>query len=198
MLKRFFYLITPILFLMSCEKAEVINEGVLLENDYIETDINGNMVRFDAFRFGLDQSYFRKTTSQMPSELKFTRTLANGLESITVEVKGLDLDQTSPVQKVAFGRAANQGQQTGVEVNIELASREATRGSHCPGSYLNEHSYDLDGTLYIDAWSEETGILEGRFEAEGTALLIDDVQSISDETRQLLREGYFRVWLQSL
>lgn len=193
-----------LLFLTACEKAEITSEVMPLENDFIEAEIDGKMVRFDGFRFGQDASY------RASSEIKFTRTTKDGLEDITINITGLDLSYLAPSREISFGRSNDQGSAEGPQIEVELVSREQSGDSHCP--YLEQHTYDLEGTLYIDDWSAETGILEGRFEAEkvGRNFILPEPGSISenmagaielfieDMNREImLREGHFRVWLQT-
>ncbi|PHN01042.1 hypothetical protein [Flavilitoribacter nigricans] len=201
MKKPSIYLFFSLLFFCACESASIETEVMVLENDFIEAEIDDNMVRFDGYRFGQDESYYT------PEELHFTRTTNDGMEDISITVLGVDLKDELVGREVRFGRANDQGEAEGPRVNIRLLSREQGGTSHCP--YLTSHYYDLEGTLFIESWSPESSILEGRFEAEkvvpntfspDNSSLIGDpgrpIDELFTNRRLLLREGYFRVWLQ--
>lgn len=208
MSKSVIYCLFLLFLLPACEPAELDITAQVLENDFVEVSLNDELVRYNGFRFGQDQSYYRPADplSRTPSELRFGRTTADGLEEIVISIKGIELgDWPEKPKTISFSSESTPDADTDSGFQIELRSRELSAHSHCPT--LTAHNYEVNGTLFVDAWSVETGILEGRFEAElvqpvyvpgiSTGIFPEGIRVLAEE-RRLFSEGAFRVWIQQL
>lgn len=194
-----------LLLLTSCEENGIHSEIMTLDNDFIATEINDQNVRFDAFRFDVDQSHFRPASPATgePAELLVSRSTADGSEDITLLLRGLELNRIDRSESIRFGRS-EAGEDQPVEFIVKLKSWEDNGSAHCPT--LTAHEYALTGSVFIDEWSAETGILEGRFEAEElyASLRIDAgtnnriILPAEWPEKQMLRNGSFRIWVRQL